>query len=257
MLVDKYNQLIADSGLQDYREQILAVAKPCKIGMIADKSTNSFVGGLPMVDEGFVWPQNAKGNYLSFIAQIECSQFEKLELNRGYLLFFYDNIGWGGVKDRGFVKVVFQNGNHQYSATDLPSHSAKSLFGLLKKQVKPYVYQKVYLEFKNDFSFASLERKLFSLENHRLEELYFNHIYFKESLVQIEGYPQSLQSDDLEQICVNANKHTKQEDWMVLFQISDIGDMSWGDAGTLFWFIHKDDLKQHEFSNMWMVFQCW
>jgi uncharacterized protein YwqG len=41
-----------------------------------------------------------------------------------------------------------------------------------------------------------------------------------------------------------------------LLQLFEIGDMTWGDAGALYWYIHRDDLEISRFDRVWMVSQC-
>ena len=45
-------------------------------------------------------------------------------------------------------------------------------------------------------------------------------------------------------------------DWQLLLQLFEVGDMRWGDAGALYWFIHKDDLRAGRFDRVWMISQC-
>jgi len=48
-------------------------------------------------------------------------------------------------------------------------------------------------------------------------------------------------------------------DWILLLQIDSDNDktgMMWGDAGRLYFWIKKEDLKNKNFDNAWMVSQC-
>jgi uncharacterized protein YwqG len=48
-----------------------------------------------------------------------------------------------------------------------------------------------------------------------------------------------------------------QLDWQLLFQVDsdDQAGMRWGDAGMLYYWIRKADLKKEDFSNAWLVLQ--
>jgi len=54
-------------------------------------------------------------------------------------------------------------------------------------------------------------------------------------------------------------EHIKRsKDWVSLFILAseDKANMSWGDAGLLFFLIHKDDLKKRDFSNTFCTLEC-
>lgn len=40
------------------------------------------------------------------------------------------------------------------------------------------------------------------------------------------------------------------QDWMILLKVPSVGDFQWGDAGDLFFVIHKSDLAKQDFSNV-------
>ena len=46
----------------------------------------------------------------------------------------------------------------------------------------------------------------------------------------------------MEADCVKAFSYGQSQDRLLLLQLFEIGNMAWGDAGALYWFIHKDDL---------------
>lgn len=45
------------------------------------------------------------------------------------------------------------------------------------------------------------------------------------------------------------------EDWMILLKVSSAGDFQWGDAGDLFFVIHKSDLVKGDFSNVFVTLE--
>jgi hypothetical protein len=45
-------------------------------------------------------------------------------------------------------------------------------------------------------------------------------------------------------------------DFLGLLQLFEVGDMTWGDAGALYWFILKEGLDKGRFDRVWMVTQC-
>jgi uncharacterized protein YwqG len=49
-----------------------------------------------------------------------------------------------------------------------------------------------------------------------------------------------------------------RNDWILLLQLDSDDDtgMMWGDVGMLYFWIRKSDLIIHDFSNVWMILQC-
>ena len=47
-------------------------------------------------------------------------------------------------------------------------------------------------------------------------------------------------------------------DWMLLLQIDTDDDtaMMWGDVGTIYYWIRKQDLVEGAFDRTWMILQC-
>lgn len=50
------------------------------------------------------------------------------------------------------------------------------------------------------------------------------------------------------------------KDWLLLLQIdSDEENLStmWGDAGRVYFWIRQQDLQKRDFSNVWLILQCY
>jgi uncharacterized protein YwqG len=47
----------------------------------------------------------------------------------------------------------------------------------------------------------------------------------------------------------------RPEDWTILLKVASAGDMQWGDAGELFFVIHKSDLAKGDFSNVFVTLE--
>ncbi|ETZ23798.1 DUF1963 domain-containing protein [Pedobacter sp. V48] len=45
------------------------------------------------------------------------------------------------------------------------------------------------------------------------------------------------------------------EDWIILLKVGSTGDFMWGDAGDLFFVIHKSDLTKGDFSNVFVTIE--
>jgi uncharacterized protein YwqG len=93
---------------------------------------------------------------------------------------------------------------------------------------------------------------------------------------QIGGYPSPVQGEGMELECQMASNgvyvgepggysspqaqalQAGAADWQLLLQLdsNDAADMVWGDAGMLYFWVRKQDAANKDFSNVWMVLQC-
>lgn len=242
--------------LQRYKSEIVAVSRSCIFGAAVNYHSNSYFGGMPTVDRDFVWPMK-NGHPLSFVSQLKCSEIDLVPTDVGYLLFFYDNQHWGySPQDIGHAVVLHQKGEIAYEESALPEHQVSTFYGLVKRSVKPTIYARTYVKFFPGESFPSWERKAVSFGDEAAEECYIEFCCDNQREIQLGGYPHPIQTDDMERECVKAFDYGQPDDWQLLLQLFEIGDMIWGDAGALYWFIHQDDLKTGRFDRVWMVTQC-
>lgn len=243
-------------NLSSYVEAIRLASLPCLAGRISAASCNSYFGGMPLVNPGFKWPMK-DGYPLSFIGQLHCADLDLVPTDEGSLLFFYDNRHWGySPKDIGHAIVLHQQATDQRIQPELPGVEMTSFFGLRKKTVKPKVYQRIDVTFTASRSYPSHERNLLTFANEVDEESYMEFCQSVQTDIQIGGFPSPVQSDWMELDCAMAFGSGVPADWILLLQLFEVGDMIWGDAGVLYWFIHRDDLKNNRFDRVWMVSQC-
>ena len=45
------------------------------------------------------------------------------------------------------------------------------------------------------------------------------------------------------------------EDWVILLTVTSSGDMQWGDAGDIFYVIHKSDLAKQNFRKVFVTLE--
>lgn len=245
--------LFEKHGVTSHREQILAVRQECIVGE-PGKGT-SYAGGFPRVDEGFVWPEK-DDHPLSFVAQLECRAIG-IEAD-GFLVFFHDNRHWGSsAADRGHAVVMHVQGQRQLGPDDLPVRVKPRFFGLGKKTLTPTTYRRVEIALRAGHSYPSLERELIDFhDDEALYEGYCELVAECEQSLQIGGFPLPVQSDDMERDCASIMKLGSASDWKLLLQLYEVGDMMWGDAGALYWFIYEEDLLARRFDRVWMIMQC-
>lgn len=221
----------------------------------SEKGNHRF-GGLPDLPPGTSYPsftdtdEQVKG--LQFIAQINCAAIAHLQdyLPRTGILYFF-------IKDHEELDplVLYYNGN----SSDL--HPAKEL------DIEPefiYDYNGIYTPFRaGSGKYASIPamyntRHLYP-ELAEMEDLYDNAEQLKNGLKAPSAGPFHSINDyvfkqhDTPEIEAVDKKRGKPEEWMVLLKVSsdnNPGFQFW-DAGEIYFVIHKSDLEQKDFSNVY------
>lgn len=251
-------ELLRAYELAGYAPAILRTALPCVRGKPCDTPSRSYAGGLPLVDDGFVWPHK-NGEPLQFVAQIEASASPLWNRQSGIYLFFYHDRYWGGSpKDRGHAAVIWQQGQRALEAEEMPRFTRTRNWLLWKstsvKSVR--ITRQVYLEFQSSSSFPSLDREMVRFPGEAEEEAYNEFLAALESPIQLGGYPCPIQSDDMESDCARCVPPVPERQWSLLLQSQEVGDQRWGDAGCLYWFIPQEDLQTGRLDRIWLVSQC-
>ena len=71
-----------------------------------------------------------------------------------------------------------------------------------------------------------------------------------------QGYDNSYTITLVDQKKIQAHKH----EWILLFQCNSIctkeTDIMFGDFGSIYYWIKKEDLKNKDFSHIWLILQC-
>lgn len=258
------DELIKNNSLEDFSEKIHSIVVPCVVGETLNEKVSmgdSKVGGLPHVTKDFSWP--FFDNYpLEFIAQINCEDVQyKNYPESGLLLFFYDNRHWGlHEKEKGFIKIEYLNKSMDLIVSETPIIEKKILWGLLGSTNYPRVYKETRLIFRPDISIPDIERGLISFENEGIEEAYrdLKCEFVEKRFVQIGGFPNPEQNDNMEANIVKIMEKGKTEEWIMILEVGcdKNTDMMWGDAGRIHFFTHIDDLKEKNFSSSWLELQC-
>ncbi|MDQ5824460.1 MAG: YwqG family protein [Chloroflexota bacterium] len=264
------------------RNSIRIKTAPIKDEALLPTGTSK-LGGLPDLPEGVGWPEwNAKA--LAFIAQFNLEEVAPFDRERllpatGMLYFFYDAQmeTWGDtLEDRGGARVLYYDGElarlkrtpfpetlhewgrdypacrlEMYSQLSLPTSDSIHVIPLELTEEETASYNKLWewLAGSDD-----------ELPDHRLS-----------------GYPRPVQGDDMEELCAwatagidvaSAESYQSEravelrktaKDWQLLLQVDNDNNpmMMWGDAGTIYYWIKREDLAQHNFEDAWLVLQCY
>ena len=249
---------------------------------IIDKSK---IGGKPYLPKDFIWPYY-QGLPLSFLAQInleEVSSLDKDKLlpDKGILYFFYEleTEEWGyKPQSKGCAKVFYYEDISNFSLIDFP------------KDIKDYCKVPEFkVAFKSNISLPSYENfYLFLKEHDTFKEqdisfsdfipLYDELFIPDNNYTKLLGYPEVIQNP-MEEECEAVirgfdmggvesypKKYQKEirsasKDWILLFQMDTVEtsdyELMFGDSGHIYFWIKKEDLKNKNFDNIWLILQCY
>lgn len=255
----------------------------------------SKIGGKPDLPKDFQWFYYKGENYkkivenrpLSFLMQINCEEVHKYDKEsllpkKGMLYFFYElfTMTWGfSPQDRGSAKVFYYDGEiEELVPADFPEDMEEDCI---------IPESKINFESMNDYpidfldyydpddSDEEMDRKEKEFEK-ELEEL-----GYKADTTKLLGHPELIQEEYWEECEGVARKNIyygsapikygsdevkksikeNAKDWILLMQMNEleIGDygLYFGDSGKIYFNIRKEDLKNKNFDNIWLILQCY
>lgn len=255
----------------------------------------SKIGGKPDLPKDFQWFYYNGEDYkkivenrpLSFLMQINCEEVHKYDKEsllpeKGMLYFFYElfTMTWGfSPQDRGSAKVFYYDGEiEDLVPTDFPEDMEKDCI---------IPESKIDFESMNDYPIDFLDYYDVddSIEETRRKEKEFEkeleELGYKADTTKLLGHPELIQGEYWEECegVVRKNiyygsapikygsdevkKSIKEnaKDWILLMQVSEleIGDygLYFGDSGKIYFNIRKEDLKNKNFDNVWLILQCY
>ena len=255
----------------------------------------SKIGGKPDLPKDFQWffykgedyKKRVENRPLSFLMQINCEEVHKYDKEsllpeKGMLYFFYElfTMTWGfSPQDRESAKVFYYDGEiEDLVPADFPEDMEKDCI---------IPESKINFESMNDYpidfldyydpddSDEEMDRKEKEFEK-ELEEL-----GYKADTTKLLGHPELIQGEYWEECEGVAGKNIyygsapikygsdevkksikeNAKDWILLMQMSEleIGDygLYFGDSGKIYFNIRKEDLKNKNFDNVWLILQCY
>ena len=255
----------------------------------------SKIGGKPDLPKDFQWfyykgedyKKRVENRPLSFLMQINCEEVHKYDEEsllpkKGMLYFFYElfTMTWGfSPQDRGSAKVFYYDGEiKDLISTDFPENIEKDCIIPESKidfeSMNDYTID--FLDYYDvDDSDEEMDRKEKEFEKD-LEEL-----GYKIDTTKLLGHPELIQGEYWEECEGVARKNIyygsapikygsddikkaikeNAKDWILLMQVSEleIGDygLYFGDCGKIYFNIRKEDLKNKNFDNVWLILQCY
>lgn len=272
-------------------EQIMNQMKENRVrvyveGKVAEGLGVSKFGGRPDVGVEFAWPyyegespydQVKKSRPLSFLVQFDCAELAKYDTEgllpkRGLLSFFYEEetAEWGfDPKHRGCAKVYYFAEEEQLVRADFPEDLGEEFrnpeVGIrLEAQTSYPVVQDIQMKY--DISGEEYE----DIEDYMDEDfcvhqllgwpgIIQNNISTECELIQkgyyLGGGWKHIPPDELA-----TAENISLDKWQLLLQLDEVEYedfyLSFGDSGRLYFYITKEDLKNCNFENVWLVYQC-
>ena len=263
------------------KDEITIFTEPNEDNEILNKSK---IGGKPYLPKDFVWPYYQELP-LSFLAQINLEEVKALDKDnllpdRGMLYFFYEleTQEWGfKPENKGCSKVFYFEDTSNFELIDFP------------KDMKGYCQVPEFkVTFKANISYPSYEDfdiihnggKEVADNYEDFQDAYFDiynkHMESLDSYTKLLGYPDVIQSSMEEQCAaitkgfiggIDSPKKYREEvikdskDWILLFQMDTVEtsdyELMFGDSGHIYFWIKKEDLKNKNFDNIWLILQCY
>jgi uncharacterized protein YwqG len=256
-------------------DRMKALALPCAQLIHAAAPGVTRLGGIPDMPASLEWPR-WKDRPLAFLAQIDLGTIAAAGAPdwlpaQGMLFFFYDSeqSTWGfDPTDRDSWAVLYAPAGRADRAAIEPDD--------LDPEAR---FPEVVLDAARGLSLPDPGR--FGIEWSDLAEPDWEAVdALRNGLgpaYQIGGYARAVQNDDMERKAQlasnglylgNADAYESdraraidagKDDWRLLLQLDsdDEADMMWGDAGMLYFWIREQDARARDFSNVWMILQCY
>lgn len=276
--LDDIEKVLKAFNLDKYLKVVTPLIRPyINLNLTPVEETNfnsgqSKVGGLPDLLKDQEWPKNVTGKPLSFIAQLNFKEISDFDITgllpkEGLLSFFFceeDDVWEFEPIEKRPYKLIYTNNTNNLIKTELPKelgqHSIfrpnkitfesglclptwedESMEEILQDEDRNNYYEASRGSENQIFGYANLIQGPMEMEC----QLAIHGIYGSEQTVTNE-----LQKKELE---------AGKEDWVLLLQIGSEDDktgMMWGDVGRIYFWIHKKDLANKNFDNVWCILQC-
>lgn len=264
-----------DETVQPYQEDLTALMKKAlgfSLGEEDDYGTigKHRIGGMPDFPKAMAYPhfgenwREGKIDYVyEFIAQINCADVAHLQdyLPRTGMLYFFLTTIHDVYENKKAAKVIYWNGDE----SELQSGKAfkfnqEDYFEAFDDI--PYIgYQAIAETFvdipdfypihQNDYVLEGLSQPFKDyLVNDRDSGYLLNELFepYEKEIIAVNSY--GFSQHEYPEHTVALMQKGNPKDWLILLKVPSVADFQWGDAGDLFFVIHKSDLAKQDFSNV-------
>jgi hypothetical protein len=263
--------LIHQFGLSDHRDDILATVRPgilLKLGQTGSRHYgHSRIGGVPDLPPSISWPKDVRlDRYFCFLLQINLAQLPTFPENplpkRGMFYLFADE------NENNANQLIYYSGDEPLQTAPLPEN-ALMITDWYENLVEHCLEFDLFLDIprwsSNDFH--ELCDRLNVEAESKLDDL--GRILSRNSIGKLLGHVSGIGHDPREDAYVVREVNpeflynyeqrrildlTQAQNWHNLLEIessSDV-DLMFGDAGYLQILIHGEDLKQQDFSRVYV-----
>lgn len=288
----KLIEVIEKYAVEPYKKSILNEVKSSirlkTTGKSCDKIGKTKLGGCPDLTKKISWATSKCDNkYLTFLGQINCEEVQKFDkeelLPKKGMLYFFFNLDSG---DDG--KVIFSEEANELEKAVPPEEfkeQKKSFFQrLFTGKSKKRILEENQVEIYNEYNIPSwdslrleriqkitktdikpinaFEKGIFedSYEKEETETTSNHHLIGNYKGIQNEYHELNFidfEIEDFEKMTVAEIE--KALKWKLLFQFDsdDNLEISWGDWGRIYFFIHEEDLKNKNFNNVKISADCY
>ena len=256
---------------------------------------SSKIGGKPDLPKDFQWFYYNGEDYkkivenrpLSFLMQINCEEIHKYDKEsllpeKGMLYFFYElfTMTWGfSPQDRGSAKVFYYDGEiEDLVPADFPKDMEEDCI-IPESKINFESMNDYPIDFLDYYDVDDSDEEMERKEKEFKKEL--EELGYKADTTKLLGHPELIQEEYWEKCEGVAGKNIyygsvpikygsdevknsikeNAKDWILLMQMSEleIGDygLYFGDSGKIYFNIRKEDLKNKNFDNVWLILQCY
>ncbi|MFD0796631.1 DUF1963 domain-containing protein [Maribacter chungangensis] len=278
-LVAEVDAVIKNNKLEEFADALRPMVKKA-IGF-KHQATEDYAqvgnhrfGGMPDLPKTVPYPRfgenwrKGKLDYIyEFIGQINCEAVAHLQdyLPRTGTLFFFletmHNIYAGDINPGKIIYVednttLVSGQRFQFTEDDYFEMMDSGYEGFKVDATKINSAPSLYASYVNKHLFTGKSEVL--LENDKLlDTLYdrfekpLNDSFAFDYAVNAHGFTQH----EAPELQASLAKKGNPEDWVALLVVTSAGDMQWGDAGDIFYVIHKSDLAKLDFSNVFVTLE--
>ncbi|MHC4202579.1 MAG: YwqG family protein, partial [Planctomycetota bacterium] len=210
------------------------------------------------------------------LGEVPTSAASEMVPGKGLLYFFYDSAQstWGlGPKDKDGWQVIYcDEAPAERAITEYPNDIPDRA-----RFTEMFVRCEAASSIPDVGEIVAADQSIADEQAEKMFDIFGEYEQRRIPIHQLLGHPAEIQGWDMRLMCQLAshglycgnssgyNDPRAKElepgaaEWRLLLQIDsddDVG-MVWGDSGRLYFWIHKDDLKNRKFERTWMVLECY
>ena len=277
ILISGVEKIIKDNDLSDYKEALLSLIKRTvgfKLTSEEDYAEvgNHRFGGKPDLPESLTYPtffsdyRDQELNY-EFIAQINCEKIAALQdyLPRtGTLFFFFKSFQFFGSEDQDIGKVIYVEDNKELASGKRFDFQEEDFFELMDGEYQANKADAFLTVSAPSFYASYVNNYLFEGKAESLKDQYdFTYdLYepFEKPVLDLHGFDHAMNAyaftqHESPELQAALTWKGDPQDWVTLLLVSSKGNFQWGDAGDLFFVIHKSNLAKRDFSKVFVTLE--